>query len=265
MYVNDNIYNIATCWKIETTKQDVIGITNHGSDLTIDGIVFHSNASFTPNELKKSADLKHNFLTIEGMLSHDLISKKSIELGEYDNAKIDIFLVDYNNPENFKTNVFAGLFGQISFDDNQYQVEIYRIGDALSTKFGDVYSAFCRAEFCDKKCKLNINNYTYQAKVISVLNEYEIILMLDKNLDLDFTDGLFEYFDDKGIKKSIQIFEHSDTLFKLKNKFSKEFKFGDQITLKLGCDKRLKTCVTQFNNGMNFRGEPHVPSNQLFS
>jgi uncharacterized phage protein (TIGR02218 family) len=35
---------------------------------------------------------------------------------------------------------------------------------------------------------------------------------------------------------------------------------GDTYSLIPGCKKRFSTdCVAKFNNGVNFRGEPHVP------
>lgn len=264
MDATDNIYNIATCWKIETQNKNIIGITNHTSNLIIDGIDYDAKASFTPNELKRAADLKQNSLNIEGMLSHDLISKKDIEAGFYDHAKIDIFLVDYNRPDQLKTIIFSGSFGKISFDDNQYQVEVYSISDSLSNKFGDIYSSSCRAEFCDKKCKLNIENFTFTAKVISVVNEHEFILQLDEKNNYDFTGGVLEYRDSKNIIKSSEIFFHKENHFKVKDKLNKDFEFGDLVKLKRGCDKRFSTCASTYNNALNFRGEPHVPSQQNF-
>lgn len=264
MHVNDNIYNIATCWKIETKAKDVIGITSHTVDLTIDGTHFHSKASFTPSELKRSSDLKQNFLSIEGLLSHDLISKNEIETGAYDNAKIDIFLVDYKNPDQFKTIIFSGFFGKISFDDNQYQVEIYSLSDALSTTFGDIYTSTCRAEFCDKKCKLNISDFTFSANVISLKNEHEVILEIKSGIQHDFTGGILEYITSKNIQKKSEIFHQKDNIFKLKNKIETDLKFGDVVTLKLGCDKKFSTCISHFNNALNFRGEPNIPTKQIF-
>lgn len=35
---------------------------------------------------------------------------------------------------------------------------------------------------------------------------------------------------------------------------------GDVFRIAPGCDKRLVTCREKFNNRLNFRGEPHVPS-----
>jgi uncharacterized phage protein (TIGR02218 family) len=36
---------------------------------------------------------------------------------------------------------------------------------------------------------------------------------------------------------------------------------GCRVELREGCDKRFETCVTRFNNAVNFRGEPHLPGN----
>ena len=33
----------------------------------------------------------------------------------------------------------------------------------------------------------------------------------------------------------------------------------DLFMLTAGCDRRFATCTGKFGNGMNFRGEPHVP------
>ena len=41
--------------------------------------------------------------------------------------------------------------------------------------------------------------------------------------------------------------------------FAYAFEAGDVIRVQPGCDKRLVTCRTKFDNRLNFRGEPHVP------
>lgn len=40
---------------------------------------------------------------------------------------------------------------------------------------------------------------------------------------------------------------------------------GATIELIEGCDKRLETCATRFGNAINFRGEPHLPGNDLLT
>ena len=38
-----------------------------------------------------------------------------------------------------------------------------------------------------------------------------------------------------------------------------EIATGDGYSIQLGCDKTFSTCCARFSNGVNFRGEPHVP------
>ncbi|MEO6247507.1 MAG: phage BR0599 family protein [Sphingomicrobium sp.] len=40
---------------------------------------------------------------------------------------------------------------------------------------------------------------------------------------------------------------------------------GAWIELREGCDKTIATCATRFANVANFRGEPHVPGNDLLT
>jgi uncharacterized phage protein (TIGR02218 family) len=40
---------------------------------------------------------------------------------------------------------------------------------------------------------------------------------------------------------------------------------GSELELREGCDKRLETCVSRFGNAVNFRGEPHLPGNDLLT
>ena len=39
---------------------------------------------------------------------------------------------------------------------------------------------------------------------------------------------------------------------------------GDKLGIYAGCDKRLSTCISKFDNVLNFRGEPYVPGQDEF-
>jgi uncharacterized phage protein (TIGR02218 family) len=38
---------------------------------------------------------------------------------------------------------------------------------------------------------------------------------------------------------------------------------GDTLTITAGCDKTYPTCKAKFDNGVNFRGFPHIPGNRF--
>ena len=40
---------------------------------------------------------------------------------------------------------------------------------------------------------------------------------------------------------------------------------GTRVELREGCDKRLQTCAERFGNAVNFRGEAHLPGNDLLT
>jgi uncharacterized phage protein (TIGR02218 family) len=40
---------------------------------------------------------------------------------------------------------------------------------------------------------------------------------------------------------------------------------GEFVEIAEGCDRRFATCVNRFANGLNFRGEPHLPGADLLT
>jgi uncharacterized phage protein (TIGR02218 family) len=40
---------------------------------------------------------------------------------------------------------------------------------------------------------------------------------------------------------------------------------GERVEVQEGCDKQFATCAGRFGNGLNFRGEPHVPGNDVLT
>jgi uncharacterized phage protein (TIGR02218 family) len=40
---------------------------------------------------------------------------------------------------------------------------------------------------------------------------------------------------------------------------------GTRVEMVEGCDKRFATCIGRFGNAVNFRGEPHLPGNDLLT
>ncbi|MES2493491.1 MAG: phage BR0599 family protein [Pseudomonadota bacterium] len=40
---------------------------------------------------------------------------------------------------------------------------------------------------------------------------------------------------------------------------------GIRVSLREGCDRTIATCSNRFGNGVNFRGEPYLPGNDLIT
>jgi len=47
--------------------------------------------------------------------------------------------------------------------------------------------------------------------------------------------------------------------FTLFDAMPRALQVGDTYSVYAGCDKLFSTCKTKFSNGVNFRGEPHIP------
>lgn len=64
-----------------------------------------------------------------------------------------------------------------------------------------------------------------------------------------------------GISREIMTWTQATRTITLLFPFPFSISNGDVFRIYPGCDKRLDTCRTKFNNRLNFRGEPFVPGN----
>ena len=61
------------------------------------------------------------------------------------------------------------------------------------------------------------------------------------------------------------ILSSSGTVVGLRDVPRAPVEIGCRVELREGCDKRFATCVSRFANGVNFRGEPHLPGTDLLT
>lgn len=256
MNLQIEVTTLAWCWKLKPKTGEVLGFTSSDVDLHIDDITFLANSGFTPSSIYSSNKLNVDNLDIEGMLDSKQISEHDILSGKLDHAELEIFMINYHHPKEGKLSLRTGWLGEISLSRNQFITEVRGLMQTLSQTIGELYSPTCRARFGDMRCKVDIKAYTHQGIVKKVLG-------LNKFID-DSLQQKNGYFDCGVIKfqsgqsfEVISYFNHTIELFS--NPYFEVLE-GAKYEIISGCDKHLDTCKYKFNNVINFRGEPHIPT-----
>ena len=90
-------------------------------------------------------------------------------------------------------------------------------------------------------------------------------LTLDVAVDERFLFGRLRYLDGPNCGLSTTVVECNGSNLRMRELAAGEILPGDRIELREGCDKRFATCCARFGNAANFRGEPHVPGNDLLT
>ena len=106
-------------------------------------------------------------------------------------------------------------------------------------------------------------SWTRHAEVTSVISQDVFEISVDESRAANdwFNGGglIFESGNNAGFAVEIRSWTASNSRVTLFLDAPYPIQVGDALRLYPGCDKRLPTCVSRFNNVLNFRGEPFVP------
>ena len=259
--LNKDYIKLAKCFTITLQTGEIIGLTEHSQDLQINNTTYYSSNGFEHNNSDFTSNLSNSISEIIGLIDNNTININDIITGKFDNAKIEIFYIDTND-ENFeKIHITTGNITSININDGKITFSINNILNVLDKTIGDIYSPLCRAQFCDQKCLLNINDYTFTSKITHVKSDTEFLYDIssigvkDKNY---FKYGIVIFTSGKNINQSMEIKQSFDNDIILNTKLNYSLTVGDTFKIIVGCDKTISSCINKFNNAINFRGEPHI-------
>ena len=176
-------------------------------------------------------------------------------------------LSDFLNLEGERVNIFyfekaskimerRMLIGNMKEVDGRVYIELLELSFLLNQPVVEYFSKQCRASFCDKRCKLQEEDFSIELIVEGYLHEnltLQIFGSLEKEKKL-FEGGTLIYEEKKFLISSLS----EGNIFLFSNPYNADFKKGEKVTLLEGCDKTFETCKNRFQNSKNFVGEPFV-------
>ena len=250
--------NIVICWRIKLTNGKLLCFTDADEDLLFEGELYHSGSYFTPNSIIRSNELAQDNFSINGIIDNNFISEKFLMDGGFANSYLEVFLVDIESLT--KTILKTGWIGGIKYSKKNFTAEIHSLADKTKNLIGKCYSASCRAEFGDQFCKINKENYTVSGKITKLAETNNFIDESLQEPDDYFSNGMLVFT--SGINKDCKytVREFRENKISLDSILAIKMQIGDQYQIIAGCNKMIDTCVEKFNNVINFRGEPFIPS-----
>lgn len=259
----------AILWKIVRVDGEVYTFTNHVENIVYNKLVYFSDTGVDLSSIASKSDYSVDNLDLVGFLKQTGVNEEDLLADLFDDAIVEVLMVDYNNLDYGHLTLKNGFIGQLNQELQVFTAEVRGLTQKLEQNFGQLTSPTCRARFCDARCKLNfnssikINNLYYDLQTTGTVNN--IInnrLIIDNSRTeptsffnygyLVFTSGL-----NNTRKMEIRNFTNNQILLFLP--MPKEIKPNDTYTLYAGCDKTFSTCINRYNNAINFRGEPHLP------
>ncbi len=258
-HIAGNVTNLAMCWRIRRQDGIVLGLTTHDRDLVIDTVVYRAGGGFTPSMISSSIGFNVDNLDISGALSSASIEERDLREGRFDRARIEIFLVNWQDVDQGKIILKSGYLGEVETGEGSFNAEVRGLLQSLQQTIGEVYSPECRADLGDNRCKVALSGFRHLGRVMAVLGQSSF-----SDTSLTPPDGWFDYgilhwITGENAGLAMEVKKSAGDQVTLYQPMIHPLAAGDLYEMTAGCDKRLTTCINKFANVENFRGEPFVP------
>ena len=258
-HLAQEVTTLATCWSIIRKDGVALYFTDHDVDLTVGGQVYEASDSMNPSAVSSQSGLSVDNLELEGILSAAAITQEDILSGRYDHAEITIFMVNYAAPDAGTLKLKTGWLGEVTLQGGQFTAEMRGLSAQLQQTIGDVYTKSCRATLGDVRCGVNIAAYRFSGTVTGTEGSFAFTDASKTQANDYFAGGVLQFTSGANQGLSMEVRDFTNRRFGLFLPLPNLIALGDSYTVSAGCDKAFATCISKFNNALNFRGEPHVP------
>lgn len=169
--IRANVTTLAVCIEIRRQDGKAYRITNHDSDLTLDGSVYTHSVPFILSAIASGSNLSADNAELTLALDGTVFLKPEFDKGAFDSAEITIALVNFQNTAHGKIVLREGWFGPI--DTNEFgvaKVSLFGLLKVLDFDIGRVYQPSCDADLGDSRCKIAVR----QNQIYNTLEPYHV-------------------------------------------------------------------------------------------
>lgn len=268
-HLDSGATTLCHCWKLTTPGGEVMGFTDHDRDLTFDGTLYEAQSGFTASEMENALGLAVSNLEANGALSSDRLSETRLQAGDFDNAGVEVWLVNWANLSQ-RLLQRAGNLGEVTHGSLGFTAELRGLAHALNQPQGRLYQYGCDAELGDARCGLNLEQSQFRGSgAVAVAQDDHLFIASGL---LAFVDGWFQrgrlrWTGGPNAGRWSEIkrhrFDGAQVMIELWQPPANPFAMGDGFVAYAGCDKQFATCRNKFSNGVNFQGFPHIPGDDF--
>jgi uncharacterized phage protein (TIGR02218 family) len=257
------------CWKLTTQSGTVLGFTDHDEDVNFDATTYEAEGGFTGSEIESSLGLAVDNLDVSSALASERLSEKALASGDYDNAEVEIWLVNWQDAAQ-RLLLRKGNLGEVSHGELGFSAEVRGLAHLLDQPKGRLFQYGCDAALGDQRCKVDLTNPVFRGEgsVLAVEDNRRLkVSGLDGFAEGWFARGRLAWISGANDGHAMEVKFHrvgpGAVTLELWREMSETIEAGDAFVVTAGCDKQFSTCRAKFGNAVNFRGFPHMPGNDF--
>lgn len=256
------------CWRLVRRDGQVLRFTDHDRAIAIGEEVFEPRTGFDRSAARESLGLSADAQDVEGALSSDSIAEADIAAGRYDGARVETLLVDWQLPEAHAL-IRTATIGRIERRDGRFLAQLESPAQQLSRVAGRIVRRTCDAILGDQRCGFDTGQTGFHgAGTVEAVEAADAIRVsgLDGFEEGWFAHGVVTWTGGANAGRAETVAAHRAdagavvlTLWRPAEAMAP----GDGFAIVAGCNKHFSTCRQRFGNGLNFRGFPHLPGNDV--
>lgn len=251
---------LAFCWRLDRLDGVTLGLTSHDRDVWFDALRYRAAPGLVPSALDRSATLEPDTIELTGALTSHLLRPDDLALGRWDGARLQLWAINWESPDDDPLRLAAGQLGAVTLEGTRFQVELNGRAAALDRDATETTSPYCRAQLGDTRCRVPMAGRVLLAQLVG---QDGARLMIDQPvMPGEYAFGRLRWLDGPRAGLTEMILENDTRAVTLIDVGDADV-VGRRVELTQGCDRRFATCTSRFANGANFRGEPHMPGNDL--
>ncbi len=262
-WINSSLTTLAFCWRLARRDGVVLGFTSHDADVMINGLMYRASPGMIPSAIERSAGFDADAMELAGVLTSDALTDDDLASGRWDGAQLELFAVNWEAPEDDPIPLITGSLGAVDMKGISFSAEMKGATARFDRIVVEETSPECRASLGDRKCRVDMAG---RVDVIPIAGVADNVVTLSTPVPNSiFASGRLRWLDGKNAGLTSTILDHQGDVLILSDAPYFPAAPGSRIELTQGCDRRFATCATRFNNAINFRGEPHLPGNDLLT
>lgn len=241
---------------IDTTgTQDAAGLTG----ISDGGHVYIAAAGFSPTAIENKADLSVDNQQATAFIDDESIKETDIRFGLWSDAAVEIRIVNWADLTDGELKMRKGSLGAFSLKNYVLTSDILGLTNKLTTLVGHAFGPSCDAELGDARCQATVPVET--GTIASSADAHHVT----PNAGLTgpagyYDDGVFTITSGPNSGLSFQIGTWDGTVLSLKNPLLTLPIAGNTFSIKPGCSHDVDDCQNKFDNLVNHRGFPTMPT-----
>ena len=263
MWYTAPLTTLAFIWRIDRRDGITLGLTSHDRDLVIDGLTYRAAPGMIPSAIERQDGFDPDSIELSGALTSDAITQDDLAAGRWDGATLRVSAVNWDAPEDDALFLVRGELGMVETGEGGFSAELRGPAALLEAPVVEETTPECRAALGDRRCGVDMAARRRFARVVAASG---MAVTVDVSaVDGAYVAGTLRWLDGANSGIDSRVVASSGAALTLREPPYFAVSPGTRVELIEGCDRRFSTCVNRFANAANFRGEPHLPGNDLLT